>query len=389
MTASRHYRGGAAKIPKVLLVLPLAAQDGIDKHAGIVRFLHEHDVKWDIRLDRMSKSRDNKKCYLLSEFDGVIADDPPSPRLSVAFSRLKAPLVAIDWRDLSVLRIKRKCVCVGSDSQPIGRLAAKAILDSFRYSSYAYLPVIGTADWSDMRGEAFARELAKHRIQVHTLNPSASLVQQIRKLPMPIALFAANDVTAEEFLRQSSAAGILVPQDVSVIGVDNELRTCLYTHPPLASIQPDFEQAGYLSAMSLHAMLNGKSVRRRIKYPTKGIVRRTSLGAPGTSGRLVQRVNELIKNTPVGEFGSITSMANQLGISRRLLDRAYRQIEGRSVLDAVHERRLEEVCRLLTQSELSVLDICESCFPGSGTYPLRLFKRCFGMTMKDYRAKKV
>lgn len=376
------------KTKKVLLVLPLAAQDGIDKHAGIVRFMHEHDVKWDIRLDRMSKSRDNQKCYVLSEFDGIIADDPPSPRISSAFSRLKTPLVAIDWRDLSPLRNKRRCVCIGSDSQSIGRLAAQAILDSFRYASYAYLPVSGTADWSDQRGEAFSRELALHGIQVNTLNPSSSLVQQIQKLPRPIALFAANDVTAEEFLRQSSAAGILIPQDVSVIGVDNEQYVCLYTHPPLASIQPDFEQAGYLSAMSLHAMLNGKVSRRHIKYPTKGIARRTSLGVPGTSGRLVQRVNELIKNTPVGEFGSITSMANQLGISRRLLDRAYRQIEGRSVLDAVHERRLEEVCRLLSQSELSVLDICESCFPGSGTYPLRLFKRRFGMTMKAYRSKK-
>ena len=191
------------KTKKVLLVLPLAAQDGIDKHAGIVRFMHEHDVKWDIRLDRMSKSRDNQKCYVLSEFDGIIADDPPSPRISSAFSRLKTPLVAIDWRDLSPLRNKRRCVCIGSDSQSIGRLAAQAILDSFRYATYAYLPVIGTSDWSDQRGAAFSRELALHGIQVNTLNPSSSLVQQIQKLPRPIALFAANDVTAEEFLRHS------------------------------------------------------------------------------------------------------------------------------------------------------------------------------------------
>lgn len=373
------------RTPKILLVLPLAFQDGVDKHSGIIRFLHEHKLTWDIRLDRLSKSIDNLASYQLSAFDGFIVDDLPSTRLAKAFSRLRKPLVVLDWRDTSSLRNRRTCVRIESDSKDIGTLAAKTLLAIDQYASFAYLPVTGSADWSDVRGKAFAQTLARHGKAVHVLKFSDSIVQQVRRLAKPAALFAANDVTAAGFLEHAKTSGIPVPQDVSVLGVDNERLTCLHTDPPLASILPDFEQAGYLAAAALYAMLNGRTVRQCQKYPTKGVVNRTSMEVSGTAGRLVQRVKELIRNTPVGEFRNITALANQLGISRRLLDRAFRQIEGRTVLDVIQERRLEEVCKLLTQSTLHILDICETCFPKSGTYPLRLFKKHFGMTMNAYR----
>lgn len=374
-----------AKKPKILLVLPLAFQDGADKHSGIVRFLREHKLTWDIRLDRLSKSIDNLESYQLSAFDGFIVDDLPSTRLAKAFSRLRKPLVVLDWRDTASLRNRRKCVRIESDSKSIGILAAKTLLAIDQYASFAYLPVAGSANWSEARGAAFKQELSRHGQGLTVLSPTSPIINQVRRLAKPLALFAANDVTAAGFLERAKAAGIPVPQDVSVLGVDNERLTCLHSAPPLASIQPDFEQAGYLAAAALHAMLNGRAVRQCQKYLTKGVVSRTSMEVSGTSGRLVQRVKELIRNTPVGEFSNITALARQLGISRRLLDRVFRQIEGRTVLDVIQERRMEEVCKLLTRSTLPILDICETCFPKSGTYPLRLFKKHFGMTMNAYR----
>lgn len=377
-----------AKVPKILLVLPLAFQDGIDKHVGIMRFLNEKGIKWDIRIDRLSKSIDNLEPYRLSEFDGFIVDDLPSSRLERAFSQLRKPLVVLDWRDVASLRKRRNCVRIESDSKEIGTLAAQTLQTVDQYASFAYLPVVGSADWSDIRGSAFAQALARHGKTVRTLDPAAPIIHQVRQLAKPAALFAANDVAAAGFLDRAKAAGIPVPQDVSVLGVDNERLTCLHTDPPLASIQPDFEQAGYLAATALQSMLCRQSVRPRQKYRTKGVVSRTSMEVSGTAGRLVQRVHELIRNTPVSEFGNITTLAEQLGISRRLLDMVFRQVDGRTVLEAIQERRLNEVCHLLEHSSLSILDICETCFPGSGTYPMRLFKKKFGLTMRAYREKR-
>lgn len=373
------------KAPKVLLVLPMAFQDGIDKLSGIMQFLNKFRLRWDIRLDRLSKSNDALDVYKFSDFDGMIVDDLPSDRLITAFLRLKKPLVALDWRDTSSLKRRPRSALVEADSKSIGELAAQTLLDIDHYASYAYLPRAHVSEWSNMRGRAFSKALYKRKITVTMLEPSQSLPAQIHKLPKPTAVFATNDIAAANFIRQANAAGILIPQDVSVLGVDNERLTCLHTNPPLASIQPDFEEAGYLAAESLCKLMNRKKTGKRQHYHVKEVVRRGSMEASGTMGRLVERIKELIRNTPVAEFSNITSLANQLRISRRLLDKAFRQIEGRTVLDAIQEQRMNKVCHLLTQTDLPILDICESCFPNSGTYPLRLFRKRFGMTMNTYR----
>ena len=375
----------AEKTPKVLIILPMAFQDGIDKLSGIMRFLNGRKVKWDIRLDRLSKSNDALETYRLSDFDGMIVDDLPSDRLAAAFLRLSKPLVALDWRDTSAFRKRHRSALIEADSKAIGKLAAQTLLDVEHYASYAYLPRISGAKWSDARGKAFCQGLAKRKIAVTTLEPRQSLSAQVRRLPKPTAVFATTDIAAANFIRQANAAGILIPQDVSVLGVDNERLTCLYTNPPLASIQPDFEEAGYLAAESLHKLMNGDKAPKRRHYHVKDVVRRKSMDVSGTSGRLAERIKELIRNTPVAEFGNISDLADQLEISRRLLDKVFRQIEGRTVLDAIQERRMDEVCHLLVRTSIPILEICETCFPGSGTYPLRLFRKRFGMTMYAYR----
>ena len=363
----------------------MAFQDGRDKYVGIIGFLNQNGIRWNIHLDRMSKSVDNLGTYKLSEFDGVIADDPPSQLMAQSLARLRIPLVAIDWRDYNPLRNRHQCVRVESDPSIIGKTAAKEMLATDKYASYAYLPTSQATAWSSRRGAAFEAALASRRIPVTFLDPRRPIVPQLRKLPKPSAIFAANDVTAAKLLVQMKAAEIAVPEDVSILGVDNETLTCLHSNPPLASIQLNFEEAGQLAARSLHAMMSGKCIFKRRTYRIKSVVHRKSMGISSPSGRLVQRAIELIRNTPVADFRGISAIAKQLGISRRLLDRRFRQIDGRSVLEAVQERRLEEVCNLLINSNLSILDICEACFPKSGSYPMRLFKRKFGMTMRAYR----
>lgn len=374
-------------LPRILLSLPMAYQDGLDKYDGVVRFLKERGIRWDIRLDRQSVAQDHLRPYRLANFQGIIADDP-TPALARAIARTDIPLVAVDWGCPALLRGRRRWAAVEADSVAIGKLSARTALDVDRYASYAYLPAYDGAIWSTTRGEAFAKALAGHRLQVIRLDIRAALAPQLRKLPKPALVFVANDMTAVPLLETAKSSGIAVPDDLSVLGVDNERLTCQRTDPPLASIQPDFVTGGARAAEALSDLLADRRTAKRRTYHVKTVVRRESLGLTGPSGRLVQRAKELIQSLPLDEFGTINDLAQRLRISRRLLDRRFRQIEGRSVLEVIQERKLGEICNLLRNSTLSIGAICESCYPNAGTYPLRLFKRRFGLTMRDWRNAK-
>jgi LacI family transcriptional regulator len=139
-----------------------------------------------------------------------------------------------------------------------------------------------------------------------------------------------------------------------------------------------------MAAAALHKMILGKRVAKRQKYGVQGIIMRRSLEPSGTAGRLVQRAREIIRDTCLS-CDNINLIAQRLGVSRRLLDRRFRQIEGKSVLEAIQEHRIEEACRLLRNTEMSIAEVCATCSFGSGTYPMRLFKKHTGQSMLAYR----
>lgn len=373
------------KVAKVLVILPLAFQEGLDKYAGIIRFLRDIDRTWNIHLDRMTRSTDNRPNYRLDDFDGIIADDPTSEQDGKSLLRSTLPLVALDWRNRTALSHRRKTVSIYSDPKAIGRKAAEAFLDIGQYASYAYLSPGLPSSWSAERLDAFLKRLVRKGLDATVLNPGPTLAKQLLQLQKPAAVFAANDIAAADFLDLAKDLQVSVPLDVSVIGVDNEQITCTNTTPPLASIQPDFEKAGHLAASSLQALLDGKSPAKSRHYPIKGVVRRKSLGIPRGNGRLAERACQLIDNTPLPDLSRISNIANQLGISRRTLDKCFQQIVGCSVLDFIQRRRLLEMQRLLKSSHLSITQICAACFPSCDSYPMRFFKRKVGMTMLQYR----
>lgn len=372
------------KTPEILLALPMFLQDGLDKYNGVMRYLSERKLRWNIRFDRLAPNWDQPVADEIGDFDGIIVDGltPKEKKLLGARSRL--PLVALDWFDTSICRAHRRFAAIDSDSSEIGRLAAKTLLDVGGFATYAFLPQPDNPCWSTDRGAAFVKFMKSRRIAVRQLRGDVPLARQLRDLPKPAAVFAAHDTIAAQAIREARRAGIAIPEDLSVLGVDNERLTCLHTDPPLATIQPDFERAGYLAARALDHLLHGRNVKRSQMYHVRTTVLRRSLEPAGTAGRLVQRALELINDHAL-EYRTIDELADALDISRRLLDRRFRQIVGRSVLDVIQDKRLESVCTLLKTTELPISEICASCSFGSGTYPLRLFKARMGMTMRAYR----
>ena len=382
---------------EILVALPMAYQDGVSKFNGIARYLTKAKLDWILHLERTSLSASTVNAALADGISGIIADTnaaPPEARKAIAAADV--PVVLFESSDQTPFAQRRsRLTIVNTDSDEIGRRAADYLHEQGAYASYAYVPETSDADWSRIRGEAFVRTLSAHGIGVKFYDPPlnarkydfatcAHLYQWLRALPKPVAVFAARDERARLVIEVCQERGLRVPGDVVVLGVDNEEVIALHTRPPLSSIQTNSEQSGYLAAEAMDKHLKGLNTARNIMVPLKQIVGRESTAPSSSTGKLVVRAMEIIRNEAC-ELESVVALAKRLHVSRRLLDLRFREIQGRSVLDALIDVRLEHVRALLTSTTLSIEEITSLCKFRTQTYLKRLFKARYGLTMRDYR----
>jgi LacI family transcriptional regulator len=272
-------------------------------------------------------------------------------------------------------------VFIRNSAQDIGREAANFFMGQGIARTYAFLHSKPLTDWSKNRFLYFKRTLNDAGLWCEEIFDPAG----ISRLKRPAAVFAANDDRAFELMKQLSAKRIRVPNGIAVLGVDNDALICENANPRISSVQPDFEQEGYLAAETLDTMMNGgESATGTILVGVKEIVRRESTSEQSNAGRLVQKAITYI-NRHVLEGITVTDVVRHLKCSRRLADLRFRELHGRSILDTITERRLDEVkCRLAKTKE-KIDAIALSCGYSNPNYLKNLFKRKFGMSMRDFR----
>ena len=174
------------------------------------------------------------------------------------------------------------------------------------------------------------------------------------------------------------------PNDIAVLGVDNEWIFCTHTQPTLSSVQPDFERAGFLAAQCLDRMMRAGGGNIRMTCPVKTIVGRESTAPSNTAGLMIRRAEEFIHDHP-SSVTCVGDVARHLKVSRRLLDLRFRAITGKTVLSAIQDEQLDRVRDLLRTTSLSITEISTLCNFRSENHLKSLFKKTFGITMRDYR----
>lgn len=183
------------------------------------------------------------------------------------------------------------------------------------------------------------------------------------------------------------AAKIRVPEEIAVIGADDDETICENTVPSLSSVQSDFEGGAYLAAELLDRLMRRK-IRRPVTltYGFKQIVfRHSSQYVPNMSRRVSGALEFIRLNACEGI--AVEDIARHLRVSRSHLEKQFKKALGRSVLDEIQARRLERLCALLRETSLPIGEIGARCGYATETYLKRLFKRRFGMTMRAYRNK--
>jgi LacI family transcriptional regulator len=305
----------------------------------------------------------------------------------------KLPVVFFD-HDPS--RLPAGAFSVSHDSSATARMAFKELALAGA-NDFAYIPYPEKRFWSDERERGFVSALSLNGRACRVFSGRGSAADPTRyqrglrafvsELPKPCAIFAANDAVASEVLSAALFAGVKVPDDLAVVGVDDARDICEHTTPTLSSVKPDFRRGGELAALLLAARLRDRERFRGSRRRTFGplmVVPRASTRRLAAHDAAVSEVIEIIRR----EACSGLTAARVLGrfpCSRRQAEMRFRKATGHSVLDEIHDVQLARAKDLLREGAMPLKAISDFCGFENPNSLRKFFKARTGRTMSEWR----
>ena len=306
--------------------------------------------------------------------------------------KLGIPVVDVfTWYDNDLPR-------VGIDDAEVGRVAA-AHLAQLNLASYAFVGEISMR-FAQLRLEHFKRHLAKQDIPCHLFpgRPFSSMfdimgtpheidtemAHWLSTLPHPVGVFAANDDLALQVIDACRAANLRVPDDVAVLGVDNDELLCALAHPPLSSVNVAPERVGYAAGVMLDALLAGQPINTPQLLPPVGVVARQSTDILTIADPdLLAAVRWIRSNAckPV----KINDLLEALPVSRRNLEMRFAKYLGISPHDELRRVRIEHVKDLLANTDQPMPIIARRCGFPHAERMAGVFHEVVGQTPTAYR----
>lgn len=284
---------------------------------------------------------------------------------------------------------------VAPDDGAIVRAAMRE-LSAGRPAAYGFVGYYYATPWERARHQAFREQAGAagkpFRVFRHVPSDRAGhgarsvrLAAWLAALPRHAAVMAVNDQIAVDVSVAARAAGLRIPQDMTLVGVDNKS-----VYPALSSIstvQVDYERAGWRSATLLERLMSGRAGpgAEEIFGPMM-VVRRESTRGFGRREPYILDAVEIIRREACDGLTPAKLVARMPG-SRRHFEQRFREAMGHSVLDEIQSVQLEKVCMLLSRTDTSIEAIADFCGFGSGRALRTLFLARFKMSMREYRKR--
>lgn len=324
--------------------------------------------------------------------DGIIAElyNAPFARKILA---MKKPVV-----DTAFWLPKLNASVVDVDHAEVGHMAAEYFL-SLGFTNFAFFGS-AKAVYSRIREQSFVARLKQdghsvmvsHKDYIRELPSTMSWKkmeshtrQWLRSLPKPVALFASNDILARSLADTCIQLNLNVPADVALLGVDNDELECELTSPPLSSIAIPGERIGYEAAKQLdQAMSSKKFSPQRTFLPPVRIVQRQSTDTLAIQDPIVIAALTYIR-AHSAEGINVANVIRSIGAGRRELERKFRSILGRSVLQEIRTSRIHQVQKLLTDTDLPMPAIARLTGFSSAHRLAIVFHRTCGLPPTAYR----
>jgi LacI family transcriptional regulator len=293
----------------------------------------------------------------------------------------------------------RRTIAVSLDDLAVGRMAAQHLLDC----NLQHFAFYGSPDPNNVAGLRLrgfrelmmSRNLPCHESSVRwptrldwlTHKHHPELIDWLKTLPMPIGVFAADDMAAHDLAAACLEAGIDVPDKVAIIGVNNDDLLCEGAWPSLSSINADFTRVGYHAAKLIDRVLSGETLapeERAVRLPPLGVVQRMSTSILAVDEPEVVDAVRYIREHACDPC-TVDQVLQHVPVGRRWLERKFNEKLGRSPHDEIIRVRMETAQRLLLQPDLSLPTIAVRCGFASQANLSRAFAQALGTTPAAYR----
>lgn len=328
------------------------------------------------------------------QMDGLIIALTESSHLK-KLRHLKIPTVNIAGDTI----MESKIPAVAPHSRMIGQLAAEHLI-SLGIRNLAYHGVEGRF-YSNLRWQGFkekAKEAGLKAVKfcvAHTIRDALwnerhdQLRKWLSKLSRPAGLFAVHDYRALIAMSACRDIGLRIPEDVAIVGADNNLMICNFSVPTLSSIAIDGYRLGQEAAKLLRSLLEGHSPpTHTILVNPNGVITRKSSEIIHTNDETCQKAILFMQTNFAGQF-TISSVSDALGISRRTLELRFREILKSTPAEFLSKLRVQKAITLLKdESRWSLERIARECGFINGSNLRAAFQRNLGAKPQDYRVSK-
>ena len=370
--------------PQIALLIPTSSAFGRNVLHGIGRFLREHG-DWSCFIAPGDNSQFPRG---LSHWKGhgVIADIR-TESMAADVAKLNLPTANVgnpfEGHPFPLVR---------SDDEGIGRVAALHFIEK-GFRRFAYFG--DTAVFSEARGRGFANELAEHGHDCEIFWPHRKgedwarhrrLVREwVANLDKPIAILTMEDNQGRTLLAACQDEGVKVPEEVAIVGVDDDAAICDLLYPPLSSVDPAADRRGYEAARLLQHMLDGQPPPAEpISIPPRGVMARMSSDSLAVEDREVAKALAFIRDNATQPI-LISHVANHVLLSRRMLEMRFRKAIGRLPGEELRRVRLERAKRLLIDTDLKMVDIARRAGFASVKTLSDVFARQVGCSPSAFR----
>jgi LacI family transcriptional regulator len=384
--------GQAPKRPRrrVALIIETSNEYARGLLHGIRTYIREHE-NWDIDLD---EHRRGEATNWLRGWrgDGVLA--------RIENARIAAEVVAcgLPCVDLSAAREVPGIPWVETDDGEIARLAFEHLKErGLRHFGFCGAPQYNWSNWRRDRFVACAKAAGFDVAIFPDPGPTRHLNHEreleairawVAALPKPVGVMACYDIRGRQVLSACKLADLAVPDDVAVIGVDNDELLCDLADPPLTSVAPDSDLTGYRAAQLLDRMMSGERITK-VAHLLKplGVIARLSTDTLAIADPEMSNAVRYIREHACDGI-NVSDVLAEVSMSRRVFETSFRKLLGRRPHEEIVRTRLQRVKELLVQTDLPLYAIADRAGFKHVEYMSVVFKKKVGMPPSEYRERR-
>ncbi|MBD2814441.1 XylR family transcriptional regulator [Xenorhabdus sp. Flor] len=388
MNKDKHYR----------IVLLFNANKVYDRQVveGVGEYLQASQCNWDVFIEEDFRTRiDNINNWVC---DGIIADfDDPVIATHLIQSKLSVIGVGGSYHEEHRYPPVHY---IATDNYELVRQAFLHLKQKgLKHFAFYGLPTKTYSHWSNEREHAFRQLVTNEKYsgiiyngmditQENWYHAQNRLSDWIHTLPPQTGIIAVTDARARHLLQVCENLNINVPEEISIIGIDDEDMIRYLSRIALSSVVQGSRQMGYLSAKLLHQLLEGhpiKKLQRILVPPVKIVERRSSDFHSFNDPTVIQAMHFIYYNACKGI--KTEQVLDAVNMSRSNLEQRFKKEIGKTIHSVIYEEKIKRAQNLLMTTSLSVHEISVMCGYPSLQYFYSIFKKEYGMTPKEFRDK--